>query len=155
MTKGFVAFFLYIIYLSYFIRHIISAHKKKRSESRAEGGWKVRERIVGGRTRWWRRKGGLQSTAGASITSPPLVGYIGNNHGGCWELWGSTTAQVFALSHLQGTSRTESLKTRTGRQSAVSAGSPWIPAGGKQAVLLLCSKSKDWRRRRWWWQQQH
>lgn len=50
------------------------------------------------------------------------------------------TAQVFALSHLRGTAPTESPKT--GRQSAVSAGSPWIPAGGKQAALLLCSESE-------------
>lgn len=53
-----------------------------------------------------------------------------------------STAQVFALSHLRGTSPAESPKTGTGRQSAVSAGSPWIPAGGKQAVLLLCSESE-------------
>lgn len=53
-----------------------------------------------------------------------------------------STALVFALSHLRGTSPTESPKTGTGRQSAVSAGSPWIPAGGKQAVLLLCSESE-------------
>lgn len=56
-----------------------------------------------------------------------------------------STAQVFALSHLRGTSPTESLKTGTGRQSAVSAGSPWNPAGGKQAVLLLCSESEGLR----------
>lgn len=53
-----------------------------------------------------------------------------------------STAQVFALSHLRGTSPAESPKTGTGTQSAVSAGSPWIPAGGKQAVLLLCSESE-------------
>lgn len=53
-----------------------------------------------------------------------------------------STAQVFALSHLRGHFSHRVPEDGTGRQSAVSAGSPWIPAGGKQAALLLCSESE-------------